>query len=109
MNTTQLFIEHLIAGAFTLAGLILLILTVTGLDVSFWGIIMEKEGYATVVAFLITYPLGIFTDSFADWIFNKKNESIRVNFHLRQLNITITRYWKMPKTQPLANILLMPE
>lgn len=91
MSTTQLFVEHLIAGALSLFGLCLIVISIIGLDSDWAEQILGYEGLLTTLALSIMYPLGIFTDNFLDYLLKGRNTKIRERFNLIEKRITVTR------------------
>lgn len=77
MKTTQLIIEHLIAGIQMMIWLLLLIFTVTGTE----GFSLSEMGINDTVALSIAvafvYPLGIIIDNMADLLLKNREMKIR--------------------------------
>lgn len=91
MSTTQLFVEHLIAGALTLFGIVLIIFAIGGIDANLMEKLLKYEGLLTVVGVSAMYPLGIFTDNFADFLLKKSNNKLRAKHELAKDGITIAK------------------
>lgn len=77
MNTTVLFVEHLITGLQTLAWLTLLLFCFLGTDFFSINQIKGFESQAMLLAFAVAYPLGILVDNLADYLFYKWSDRIK--------------------------------
>ena len=89
MSTTQLFVEHLIAGALTLFGIVLIIFAIGGIDANLMEKLLKYEGLLTVVGVSAMYPLGIFTDNFADFLLKKLYENENTNFEVSNFQLFV--------------------
>jgi hypothetical protein len=77
MSTTALVIEHLITGLQAAIWLSLLILTAFGWN---WINLTVLKDFTTIFTFVglaVVYPIGIFVDEFADFVFKPWMKRIR--------------------------------
>ena len=77
MSTTSLIIEFLIIGIQVAIWLILMFLSIFGVD---WFVFEKIKGFEIIIAALalpIVYPIGIFVDNLADSLLDKWNWKIR--------------------------------
>ena len=77
MTTTQIFIEHLIAGILTAVWLGLGVLTVVGLDSVDVDLLSEVSGVWAFVGLAVVYPLGVLVDQLADWMLGWAEERVK--------------------------------
>lgn len=77
MSTTSVIIEHLICGIQTLLWIILLTLTVVGIDWINIEILSKFSTYIAAIILVFAYPVGIFMDELADFIFTNESKKIR--------------------------------
>lgn len=79
MKTTQIIIEHLIAGIQMIVWILLLVFIITGTD---WLQVSDWDGYESIlIAFLLSlvYPLGIIIDNISDFLLKGFESRIRSN------------------------------
>ncbi len=77
MKTTQLIIEHLIAGIQMMIWLLLLVLSVTGMEGFSLSELGINDTVALSIAVAFVYPLGIIIDNMADLLLKKQEKKIR--------------------------------
>ena len=77
MKTTQIILEHLIAGVQATVWIALIILSVFGFDWIEFKLFALQETLLTVVILSFVYPLGIIIDNLADTLLKKKEFKIR--------------------------------
>lgn len=77
MKTTQIIIEHLIAGIQMLIWLSLLVFSVTGIEWLSIANLGINEPAAVAIAVAFVYPFGIIIDNFADLLLKRKEKKIR--------------------------------
>jgi membrane protease YdiL (CAAX protease family) len=90
MNTTNLIVEFLVTGFQVAFWVILIFLIVFGVD---WLTFEKSKDLGIpLIALLIpvAYPIGIFVDNLADFIFRKEDTKIRTKFITDKSN-SITR------------------
>lgn len=90
MSTTAIIVEHLISGLRAAIWLTLLILTLLGYD---WLELNHAKDFAAQISFValaLVYPIGIFIDEVADFLFAKWSEKIRAKrFQCENVNIDV--------------------
>ncbi|MBW4556914.1 MAG: hypothetical protein KME59_13385 [Trichormus sp. ATA11-4-KO1] len=77
MSTTALVIEHLITGLQAVIWLLLLVLTAFGWN---WINLTVLKDFTTILTFVglaVVYPIGIFVDELADFVFKPWMKRIR--------------------------------
>lgn len=83
MSTTALVLEHLITGLQASIGMSMLIFTVFGWG---WLDLALLADFTTILTFLglaVVYPIGIFVDELADFVFNPWMNRIRKRYFER--------------------------
>lgn len=91
MSTTQLFVEHLIAGAFTLFGILIITIAITGFNPAMMQAVMDYQALLAIGSTALMYPLGIFTDNLSDEVLKGKNEKLRKKHKLNEGRITAAK------------------
>lgn len=84
MSTTALFFEHLIAGLQATVWLLLLILLLFGFDWMALNVVQDFMALLTFVGLAIAYPIGIFVDELADFLFKPWMKRIRRRRYARE-------------------------
>ena len=78
LSNVELFLEHVISGLLSLIWIFAIVFSIQDFD---WAVVSTLFEYSGVIAVLISavsYPLGIFVDTFADCIFEKfRNKTIK--------------------------------
>lgn len=69
MNTTNLFVELIVIGVFAAAWVVLLLLACFGIPP--WLTADLLNIFTAVPILAVVYVLGVITDRFADWVFEK--------------------------------------
>jgi hypothetical protein len=79
MKTTQIILEHLIAGIQMLIWLLLFICAVTGTAWLDYALLLESQTAVLAVAVAFVYPMGILIDNLADQLLRKPERHIRAS------------------------------
>ena len=77
MTTTQIFIEHLIAGILTAVWLVLGVLTLVGLEQLDVEALDKMSGVWAFVGLAVVYPLGVLVDQLADWMLGRAEGRVK--------------------------------
>ncbi|MDX1586283.1 MAG: hypothetical protein R3222_06045 [Balneolaceae bacterium] len=77
LSTTELFVEHIISGILSLVWIGAIALSITGFDLSIIPYLQSFWGLLAVLMTAIAYPIGIFVDTAADMLLEKKNLNIK--------------------------------
>jgi len=102
MNTTELFVEHLITGLMSIAWIMLFSLGLIDFNLSTIPLFHGFEAIALIFVFSMAYPLGIFTDNLADSLLKRWNNSIRKKYELEKNGITVARVLMTIKNEDVS-------
>ena len=79
LSNVELFLEHVISGLLSLVWIFAIVFSIQDFD---WAVVSTLFEYSGVIAVLISavsYPLGIFVDTFADCILDKIRKKTKEN------------------------------
>jgi hypothetical protein len=80
MNTTEFFVEHLIAGVQALLWILLIFLSFFGIEWVPFGLLKDYEIIISGIAISIVYPLGVMVDHVADSLLKKQHNRIKKRY-----------------------------
>jgi hypothetical protein len=79
LSNVELFLEHVISGLLSLVWIFAIVFSIQDFDWAVVSTLFEYSGLIAVLISAVSYPLGIFVDTFADCILEKIRKKTKKN------------------------------
>ncbi len=104
MNTTEIFVEHLITGLMTILWILLFILGFNDFSISNLALFIEFKGLSFILFSTMAYPIGIFTDDLADYLLKKWDDLIKEKYQPGKDKISVSKVLIEVKSEEMSKL-----